>query len=141
MSYDALLVATGSRARPPPFEGGNLPGVMTMRTLQDAREVMDQMRSGMIARAVVVGGGPLGLEWAQGLRHRGVAVTMVVRENRFMPGALDDVASDLLLAPLRHPGAEVRLGAHIHPPLPPTPPPPPPPPHPPPHSPPHPTPP
>src|SRR5260370_27370519 len=110
MSYDALLVATGSRARPPPFEGGNLPGVMTMRTLQDAREVMDQMRSGMIARAVAVGGGPLGLEWAEGVRRRGVGVTMVVRANRFMPGALDDVASDVLGARLRQAGVEVGLG-------------------------------
>src|SRR6266567_3553447 len=51
--YDALLVATGSRARPPPFQGGDLPGVMTMRTLQDARDMMDQLRAGAVARAVV----------------------------------------------------------------------------------------
>ena len=39
--YDSLLVATGSRARPAPFPGAELPGVMTMRTLQDARSMMD----------------------------------------------------------------------------------------------------
>ena len=70
-----------------------------MRTLQDARSMMDLMRAGTLARAVIVGGGPLGLEWAQGLKQRGVHVTLLMRENRFLPGALDDVASDLLLAP------------------------------------------
>jgi NADPH-dependent 2,4-dienoyl-CoA reductase/sulfur reductase-like enzyme len=111
--YDALLVATGSRARPAPFHGAELPGVMTMRTLQDARIMMDLMRSGSLARAVVVGGGPLGLEWAQGLQLRGVHVTLVMRENRFLPGALDDVASDLLLARLRQSGVEVGLSEEI----------------------------
>jgi NADPH-dependent 2,4-dienoyl-CoA reductase/sulfur reductase-like enzyme len=111
--YDALLVATGSRARPPPFHGAELPGVMTMRTLQDARNMMDLMRSGTLARAVIVGGGPLGLEWAQGLKQRGVHVTLLMRENRFLPGALDDVASDLLLARLRQSGVEVGLSEEI----------------------------
>src|SRR5882724_9445628 len=85
MPYDALLVATGSRARPPPFPGGDLPGVMTMRTLQDARDMMDQLRSGAVSRAVVVGGGPLGLEWVQALKLRGVQVTLLLRENKLMP--------------------------------------------------------
>jgi NADPH-dependent 2,4-dienoyl-CoA reductase/sulfur reductase-like enzyme/pSer/pThr/pTyr-binding forkhead associated (FHA) protein len=111
--YDALLVATGSRARPPPFQGGDLPGVMTMRTLQDARDMMDQFRAGSVARAVVVGGGPLGLEWVQALQLRGVQVTLVLREKKFMPGALDEVASDLLLARLRQAGIEVGLADEI----------------------------
>jgi NADPH-dependent 2,4-dienoyl-CoA reductase/sulfur reductase-like enzyme/pSer/pThr/pTyr-binding forkhead associated (FHA) protein len=111
--YDALLVATGSRARPPPFTGADLPGVMTMRTLQDARDMMDQLRSGAVARAVVVGGGPLGLEWVQGLKLRGVNVTLLLRENKFMPGALDDIASDLLLSRLRQSGIEVGLSEEV----------------------------
>jgi len=111
--YDSLLVATGSRARPAPFPGAELPGVMTMRTLQDARSMMDLMRAGTLARAVIVGGGPLGLEWAQGLKQRGVHVTLLMRENRFLPGALDDVASDLLLARLRQSGVEVGLSEEI----------------------------
>jgi hypothetical protein len=86
---------------------------MTMRTLQDARNMMDLMRSGTLQRAVVVGGGPLGLEWAQGLKLRGVHVTLLMRENKFLPGALDDVASDLLLARLRQAGVEVGLSEEI----------------------------
>src|SRR3954468_23063716 len=84
VSYDALLVATGSRARAPSFPGAELPGVMTMRTLQDARHMMDMLSLGQVSRAVVLGGGPLGLEWAQGLRQRGVQVTMLLREKRLL---------------------------------------------------------
>jgi NADPH-dependent 2,4-dienoyl-CoA reductase/sulfur reductase-like enzyme len=112
--YDALLIASGSRARPPPFQGGNLPGVMTMRTLQDARSMMDLMRTGGLSRAVVLGGGPLGLEWVQGLTQRGIHVTLLMRENRFLPGTLDNLASDLLLARLRQSGVEVGLSEEVH---------------------------
>ena len=83
---------------------------MTMRTLQDVRRVMDLIKLRSLGAAVVCGGGPLALEWAHGLSHRGVKVTMVVRESRFLPTAIDTVASDLLLARLRRAGVDVRMG-------------------------------
>ncbi len=113
LPYDSLFIASGSRARPPPFDGGFLPGVMTMRTLQDVRTVMDLIRARNLKNAVVVGGGPLALEWAHGLSHRGVRVGMVIRERRFLPGTMDAVASDLLAARLRHGGVDVRTGDEI----------------------------
>ncbi len=112
-TYDYLMVASGSRARPPSFEGAFLPGVMTMRTLQDVRRVLDLIKLYGLRRAVVLGGGPLGLEWALGLRARGVHVTIVMREARFLPSALDGVSSDLLLARLRQAGVEVRPGEEL----------------------------
>ncbi len=66
LGYDALLVATGARARPPGFPGSHLPGVLTLRTIQDARRVVDTLR-GNVRRAVVLGGGALGLEWTHAL--------------------------------------------------------------------------
>lgn len=108
LAYDALLVASGARANSPTFDGAHLPGVMTMRTLQDVRAVMDLCKSGL-REAVVIGGGPLALEWAHGLVTRGVKVTMMIREPRFLPGVLDAVASDLLLARLRQGGVDVRV--------------------------------
>ncbi len=113
LEYDALLIGAGSRARPPTFEGAWLPGVMTMRTLQDVRRVMDLVKLRGLRSAIVVGGGPLALEWAHGLTHRGVRVTMVLREQRFLPGVIDAVASDLLLARLRHAGVDVRVGEEL----------------------------
>jgi NADPH-dependent 2,4-dienoyl-CoA reductase/sulfur reductase-like enzyme/pSer/pThr/pTyr-binding forkhead associated (FHA) protein len=111
--YDELLVATGSRARPPSFDGADLPGTMTMRTLHDVRAVLDLIKLHGLKQAVVVGGGPLALEWAQGLKERGAHVTMVLREGRFLGGALDEVGSDLLLARLRQSGVGVVLEDEI----------------------------
>jgi nitrite reductase (NADH) large subunit len=113
IGYDSLVLASGSRARPPTFEGAWLPGIMTMRTLQDVHRVMDLIKLKGLKTAMVVGGGPLALEWAHGLSHRGVNVMMVVREQKFLPGAIDGVASDLLLARLRHAGVQVRMGDEV----------------------------
>lgn len=112
LGYDALLVASGARARPPAFPGGHLPGVLTLRTIQDARRVVDTLR-GQVRRAVVLGGGALGLEWTHALLERGVHVTLVERAPRFMPRALDAVASDLLTARLRKAGVDIVLGEEI----------------------------
>jgi len=112
LRYDALLVATGARPRPPSFTGAHLPGVLTLRTIQDARRVVDALR-GNVKRAVVLGGGALGLEWAHALLERGVAVSLLERAPRFMPRALDAVASDLLAARLRAAGVEVLLGEEV----------------------------
>lgn len=112
LRYDGLLVATGARARPPSFPGGHLPGVLTLRTIQDARRIVDTLR-GNVKRAVVLGGGALGLEWTHALLERGVQVTLLERAPRFMPRALDAVASDLLAARLRKAGVDVVLGEEI----------------------------
>lgn len=117
LGYDQLLIASGARARPPAFPGAHLPGVLTLRTIQDARRVVDALR-GPVRSAVVLGGGALGLEWTHALLERGVKVTLIERAPRFLPQALDAVASDLLVARLRKAGVEVVLGeqvAHVEP--------------------------
>jgi NAD(P)H-nitrite reductase large subunit len=114
IDFDRLLVATGARPRVPPFYGANVPGVMTLRTLQDARRILDHVKLGGARRAVVVGGGPLGLEWAHGLVARGLSVTLLMRERRFLPHALDAVASDLVEARLRRAGVQVLYEDQVH---------------------------
>lgn len=78
-AYDQLLIASGGRPRAPTFEGAHLPGVMTLRTIQDARKVVDLVRLRRLSRAVVLGGGALGLEWAHALLEHGVKVTILER--------------------------------------------------------------
>jgi NADPH-dependent 2,4-dienoyl-CoA reductase/sulfur reductase-like enzyme/pSer/pThr/pTyr-binding forkhead associated (FHA) protein len=112
--YDHLLVASGGRPRAPSFEGAHLPGVMTLRTIQDARQVVDHVRLRRLERAVVLGGGALGLEWAHALREHGVAVTLIEVAPRLLPNALDEVASDLLAARLRQAGIQVLLGDAVN---------------------------
>jgi NADPH-dependent 2,4-dienoyl-CoA reductase/sulfur reductase-like enzyme/pSer/pThr/pTyr-binding forkhead associated (FHA) protein len=112
-TYDALVIAAGSRARHPSFQGADLPGIGTMRTLQDVRWVMDLIKLQGLRSAVVIGGGPLGLEWAFAMKERGVAVALMVRDTVLMAGALDAVASDLLIARIRRGGIDLRLGDEV----------------------------
>ena len=49
LGYDALLIASGARARAPSFPGSHLPGVLTLRTIQDARRVVDVLRGNAYA--------------------------------------------------------------------------------------------
>ena len=113
VSYDHLLIAAGSRARPAPFEGGTLPGVLTMRTLQDVRRVMDLVKVHGLREAVVVGGGPLAMEWVQGLHEREVKVTYLLRGDHLMSRVLDKTASDLTLARMRLAGIDVRTNEEV----------------------------
>jgi ferredoxin-nitrate reductase len=92
--YDALVVATGSRAAVPPIRGAELPHVRTLRTLADV-DAIAAATPGARA-AVVVGGGLLGLEAAAALRARGVATTVVELADRLMAQQLDDGAAAML---------------------------------------------
>lgn len=112
-SYDQLLVASGARARAPTFDGAHLPGVLTLRTIADARQVYDAVKLRGLKTAVVLGGGALGLEWAHALLEHGVKVTLIERAPRFMPRALDEVASDLLAVRLRKAGIDVILNDEV----------------------------
>lgn len=102
--YDVLVLATGARARVPDLAGltawraqvgavaGDLPaGVHALRTLDDAREVVAATLNAR--RAVVLGGGVLGLEAACGLARRGVAVTVVHGGPHLMERQLDHDAA------------------------------------------------
>jgi len=112
-AYDQLLVASGARARAPAFEGAHLPGVLTLRTIADARQVYDAVRLRGVKTAVVLGGGALGLEWAHALLEHEVKVTLIERAPRFLPGALDEVASDLLAGRLRKAGVDVLFNDEV----------------------------
>jgi ferredoxin-nitrate reductase len=108
LSYDRLVLATGSTAVVPEIAGMRRPGVHVFRTLQDARQIIDS--STRARRAVVVGGGLLGVEAARGLRARGVHVTLVHAARRLMDRQLDVPAALMLERGLRARGVEIVLG-------------------------------
>ena len=85
--YDTLLLATGSSPWFPPIEGLDKDGVLAFRTLDDTRELLRRSRPG--ARAVVIGGGLLGLEAARGLQIQGCDVTVVHLLDTLMERQLD----------------------------------------------------
>jgi nitrite reductase (NADH) large subunit len=94
IAYDTLLLATGSRPLAPPIPGLGLPGVRAFRDITDV-ETMIQA-AGIHRRAVVIGGGLLGLEAAWGLKRRGMSVAVVHLMSTLMERQLDAAAGELL---------------------------------------------
>ena len=100
--YDKLVLSPGAAPIRPPLPGIDLPGIFSVRTVPDAREIREWLergaadRSGMDSytgfqtvtkpkRAVVVGGGFIGLEMVENLVHRGLEVTLVEKLSHVMP--------------------------------------------------------
>jgi nitrite reductase (NADH) large subunit len=92
--YDRLLIATGSRPLAPPIPGLGLPGVCAFRDIADVEKMLAASRQHK--RAVVIGGGLLGLEAAWGLKQRGMSVALVHLMPTLMERQLDAPAGQLL---------------------------------------------
>jgi NAD(P)H-dependent nitrite reductase small subunit len=108
-SYERLLIATGSLPILLPVPGSSLPGVITFRVLQDVDTML--AATGSRRRAVVIGGGLLGLEAASGLLQRGLDVTVVHIHPHLMEQQLDAQAADLLRGELERRGLKFRMAA------------------------------
>lgn len=123
--YQRLVIATGSRpALPLPLPAHQPqaldtndwpPGLMGFRDLKD----VEQMQAACLAAddqgtgAIVIGGGLLGLEAAEGLRKGGLEVTLLQRSERLMNRQLDQVAAGLLEQELRERGLDIITAAHL----------------------------
>ncbi|MEU8327846.1 nitrite reductase large subunit NirB [Micromonospora sp. NPDC048839] len=114
--YDKLIIATGSRAFVPPIPGLHRPGrgyhqgVFAFRTIDDTRNMIRYAREH--ERAVVIGGGLLGLEAARGLQNHLAHVTLVHAAGHLMNAQLDAQAGAILRRSIERLGIEVVLGAH-----------------------------
>lgn len=82
LAYDFLILATGSRNRPLPVEGPDLPGILELRTAAHANALQSALRPGK--RLAVVGGGFIGLEVAASARKLGLEVAVIEREPRLL---------------------------------------------------------
>ena len=107
--YDRLLLATGSTPNRLPIPGKDLPGVITFRDVADVGLMMDASRQQR--HAVVIGGGLLGLEAANGLLQQGMDVTVVHKTETLMERQLDAYAASLLRRSLESRGIKFVLGA------------------------------
>lgn len=111
LDYDRLVLATGSTPARPPVPGLELPGVHVFRDLHDADALARAAEAGR--NAVVIGGGLLGLEAAEGLRKRGMQVSLLQREDRLMNRQLDLTAARLLESELRGRGLDIHTDAQL----------------------------
>jgi assimilatory nitrate reductase electron transfer subunit len=104
--YDVLVLATGSAAVVPPIPGAEL--AIPFRTLDDCRRIVDA--AGRARRAVVLGGGLLGVEAARGLAGRGLPVTLLHLAGHLMDRQLDPEAGLVLGETLGALGVDIRTG-------------------------------
>ncbi|UIJ72226.1 nitrite reductase large subunit NirB [Aurantimonas sp. HBX-1] len=107
--YDRLVIATGSSPFILPVPGKDLAGVLSYRDLDDVEAMILAAQAGV--KAVVIGGGLLGLEAAAGLRAQGMAVSVVHLMPTLMERQLDPAAGYLLQKALEKRGIEVITGA------------------------------
>ncbi|MFH0808869.1 MAG: FAD-dependent oxidoreductase [Pseudomonadota bacterium] len=111
LGYKRLLLATGGKPFMPPVDGLRGPDVYTFTTLDDAKRLVAAAPN--ISRAVVMGGGLIGLKVAEGLHARGVAITIVELAPRILSVAFDDTAGAIVLKRLETAGIEVHCNCSV----------------------------
>jgi len=89
LSYDKLVLATGALPVVPPLPGVDLPGVSVVANLRHARKIKESIAKGRIGRAVVIGGGAIGIEMAEALSDLwGVETVLVEMQSQLLPAAV-----------------------------------------------------
>jgi NADPH-dependent 2,4-dienoyl-CoA reductase/sulfur reductase-like enzyme len=90
--YDRLLIATGGRPIIPDLPGFDLPGVVALKSLEDGKTIKTYLRRHAVQKVVIIGMGYIGLEMAEALRTRGIAVEMVKPAPDLLPWMPRDLA-------------------------------------------------
>ncbi|WP_233010684.1 NAD(P)/FAD-dependent oxidoreductase [Rheinheimera faecalis] len=103
--YQQLVLAVGAQATKPAYAKTALPGLCTFRNWQDLAQLREVAAKG--GKAIVLGGGFLGLEAAEGLRKQGMQVTLLQRSSYLLNRQLDPTAATLLQQQLEHRGLHV----------------------------------
>jgi NADPH-dependent 2,4-dienoyl-CoA reductase/sulfur reductase-like enzyme/rhodanese-related sulfurtransferase len=84
-AYDALVLSPGASAIRPDLPGIDLPGIFSLRTISDGRRIRKWIDRSQAKRALIVGGGYIGMEMTENLIRRGLAVTVVEMQSQLMP--------------------------------------------------------
>ncbi len=108
-AYDTLVISTGSSPLRPPIPGIDHPRIRSLWTVPDADDIRTLITENGVDSAVVVGGGFIGVEMAENLRHAGLKVTLVEMLNQVM-APLDYEMAQLLHENIRQNGVELQLG-------------------------------
>jgi flavorubredoxin/NADPH-dependent 2,4-dienoyl-CoA reductase/sulfur reductase-like enzyme/rubredoxin len=108
IEFDKLIIATGARSNIPPINGAEKQGVFSLRSLEDAFTLKEAMKSAK--KAVVIGGGVLGLEAVWEMVSNKIPVTVVEHNQRLMPRQLDEASSARLQELIIKKGVKLCLG-------------------------------
>ena len=114
ISYDKLVLATGSKPNKFGWPGQDLKGVMGMYHKQDLENLEKFAPNNKICkRAVIVGGGLIGIELAEMLHSRNIPVTFLVRESSFWNGVLPDMESEMINSHIKENHIDLRLNTNL----------------------------
>ncbi|MCB0287369.1 MAG: NAD(P)/FAD-dependent oxidoreductase, partial [Calditrichaeota bacterium] len=111
IEYDKLVISTGSKSNKFGWPGQDLPGVQGLYSIQDV-ELLEK-NSENAKRAVIVGGGLIGIELAEMLVSRGISVTFLVREERYWSNILPKEESELVGRHIIEHGLDLRLNVSL----------------------------
>jgi len=112
-SYDKLVLATGSTPMILPIPGTKLPGVFTLRTSNDAINILNWINSKRIKNCALLGAGAIGIEKAYLLSRQGVKVTLVEMLGHIMPNILDEDMSHEVQEYMEKKGVRLKLGQKV----------------------------
>ncbi len=114
LPYDKLVLATGASPTRPPFPGCDLPRVFTLANLHEAEKIKTLMSQGKVGRAVVVGGGAIGLEICEAMTDLwGISTTLVEMEDQVLPTLLGKCIARVVKAHLETKDVKVLLSQKV----------------------------
>jgi NADPH-dependent 2,4-dienoyl-CoA reductase/sulfur reductase-like enzyme len=114
LTYDKLILAVGSKSNKFGWPGQDLEGVQGLYSFQDLQSLERFAPNNKVCkRAVIVGGGLIGVELAEMLHTRNIPITFLVRENSFWNGILPDGESEMINRHIRKHHIDLRLGTNL----------------------------
>jgi NADPH-dependent 2,4-dienoyl-CoA reductase/sulfur reductase-like enzyme len=117
LGYDRLVIATGAEPLRPPIDGldrlGPADGVHLLHTMADTFALTRSLTERAAASAIIVGAGYIGLEMAEALTHRGLAITVIEQLGQVLPRTLDPGLAQEIQAELGRHGVQVRTGTTV----------------------------
>jgi NADPH-dependent 2,4-dienoyl-CoA reductase/sulfur reductase-like enzyme/rhodanese-related sulfurtransferase len=114
LAYDKLVLATGARPLVPPIPGADLPGVSVVATPKHAIDITERISKGKVEKAVVIGGGLIGIEMAEALTDLwGVDTTVVEMMDQLLPGPIGPEFAIPLKNHMEEKGVKIHLSEQV----------------------------
>ncbi len=114
LTYDKLVLATGSIPNIPPFPGHTLPWVHSIASLHEAVRIKEMMAKGKVGKAVVIGGGAIGIEISEALCDLwGIETCLIEMEDQVLPTLLGKCIARVVKAHLMEKGVEVLVDEKV----------------------------
>ncbi|MDY6974173.1 MAG: FAD-dependent oxidoreductase, partial [Thermodesulfobacteriota bacterium] len=111
-SYDTLVLSPGAAPLRPKFEGVDTPGIFSLRTIQDSRDIINWIEEKKVKSVAVIGGGFIGLEMTENLKQLGAEVFIIEREKQLMP-VIDSEMAAFVHEHLDTNGVVLHLGSPV----------------------------